>query len=113
MALVQSFSHREVLGPIVSDLTIAMVMLLIFLIVFHRRVNRLVACIALAIAVVADWAHYVLPGFAELPLRPALRAQGWQRRLSTRHSARLIEPKVRQRGWHGNAGLPPDFGHSG
>ena len=69
VALVQSFSHREVLGPVLSDVTIAMVMLLIFLIVFHRRMNRLVACIALATAVVADWAHYVLPGFAELPLR--------------------------------------------
>ena len=69
VALVQSFSHREVLGPVLSDLTIAMVMLVIFLIVFHRRVNRLVASIAVVTAVVADAAHYALPGFAELPLR--------------------------------------------
>ena len=70
VGLIQSFSHREVLGPpVLSDLIIAVVMLLIFLIVFHRRVNRLVACIALATAFLADWAHYVLPGSAELPLR--------------------------------------------
>lgn len=69
VAIVQSFSRRELLGPVLSDLTIAMVMLLVFLIVFRRRVNRLVACIALATAVVADCIHYLLPGFAELPLR--------------------------------------------
>src|SRR6185295_18363811 len=69
VAIVQSFSRRELLGPVLSDLTIAMVMLLVFLIVFRRRVNRLVACIALATAVVAYCIHYLLPGSAELPLR--------------------------------------------
>jgi len=44
-------------------------MLLIFLIVFDRRVDRLVACVALATAIVADSVHYVLPDAAELPLR--------------------------------------------
>src|SRR5262245_37625531 len=67
--LVLSFSHREVLGPVLSDLSIHIVMLLVFLIVFDRRVDRLVACVALATAVVAASAHYVLPDTAELPLR--------------------------------------------
>jgi len=58
-----------VLGQVLSDLTIHIVMLLVFLIVFDRRVNRLVACVALATAVVAYSAHYVLPDAAELPLR--------------------------------------------
>src|SRR5215472_10157301 len=35
----------------------------------HRRVNRLVAFIALAIAVASGLARYVQPGSAELPLR--------------------------------------------
>jgi hypothetical protein len=39
------------------------------MIVFERCVSRLVAFIALATAVVAAWAHYLLPGSAELPLR--------------------------------------------
>ena len=69
MVLVQSFSHRDVLGPVFSDLTLGIMMLLVFLIVFHRRMNRLVASIALVTAVVANLAHYALPGFAELPLR--------------------------------------------
>jgi len=69
VALVHSFSHRHVLGPVLSDLTIAMMMLLVFLIVFHRRSSRLVACIALATSIVAGGIHYVLPGSAELPLR--------------------------------------------
>jgi hypothetical protein len=58
-----------VLGPVLSDLTIAIVMLLVFLIVFDRPVNRLVACVALVTAVAADAAYYVLPDAAELPLR--------------------------------------------
>lgn len=69
VALIESFSHRQILGPTLSDLAITMMMLLVFLIVFHRRVNRLVAFIALAIAVASVLAHYVLPGSAELPLR--------------------------------------------
>src|SRR5215468_9095886 len=69
VALVQSFSHREVLGPVLSDLTIAMVMLLVFLIVFPRRVNRLVAFIALATAIVADWTRYLLPSYPEVLFR--------------------------------------------
>ena len=69
VGLIRSFSHREVLGPVLSDLIIAIVMLLVFLIVFHRPVNRLVAFIALTTAVVADLAHYVLSDTAELPLQ--------------------------------------------
>ena len=67
--LIESFSHWEVLGPVLSDSTIAIVMLLVFLIVFDRRVNRLVACVALVTAVATDAARYVLPDAAELPLR--------------------------------------------
>ena len=66
---VQSFSHRVVLGPVLSDLTLAIMMLLVLLIVFHPGVNRLLACIASATAIVADWVHYALPGSAELPLQ--------------------------------------------
>ena len=69
VALVHSFSHRHVLGPVLSDLTIAMMMLLVFLIVFHRRSSRLVACFAMATAIVAGGINYVLPGSAELPIR--------------------------------------------
>src|SRR5499426_1267433 len=70
VALIESFSHRRVLGPIISDLAITMMLLLVFLIVFHRRVNRLVAFIALAIAVASVLAHYVLPpSYPETPLR--------------------------------------------
>ena len=57
VALIESFSHRQVLGPVLSDLVITATLLLVFLIVFDRWVNRLVAFIALAIAVVAGWAH--------------------------------------------------------
>ena len=67
--LVQSFSHRDVLGPVLSDLTLAIMMLLVLMVVFYRRSSRLVACIALATAIVADSVHYALPGSAELPLR--------------------------------------------
>src|SRR5262245_21272924 len=70
VALIESFSHRRVLGPALSDLAITMMLLLVFLIVFHRRVTRLVAFIALAIAVARGLAHYVLPpSYPEAPLR--------------------------------------------
>ena len=71
VALVESFSHRPVLGPILSDLTIVAVMLLVFLIVFDRWLNRLVAFIALAtVAVAVFFAHYVLPpSDSQVPLR--------------------------------------------
>jgi hypothetical protein len=71
VALVESFSHRLVLGPILSDLAIVAVMLLVFLIVFDRWLNRLVAFIALATAAVAVvLAHYVLPpSDPQVPLR--------------------------------------------
>ena len=69
VALIESFSHRRLLGPVLSDLVITTTMLLVFLIVFDRWVNRLVAFIALATAVVASWSHYLLPSSAELWLR--------------------------------------------
>lgn len=70
VTLVESFSHRLVLGPFVSDLAISTTELLVILIVFDRRVHRLVALIAFATSVAANWAHYVLPlNYLEVPLR--------------------------------------------
>ena len=69
VALIESFSHRQVLGPVLSDVAIAMTMLLVFMIIFHRRVNRLVAFIALATAIVADWTRYLLPSYPEVLFR--------------------------------------------
>jgi hypothetical protein len=70
VALVQSFSHRLLLGPDVSDLAILTTDLLVFLIVFDRRVNRAVAFIAFATAVASALAHYVLPpSYPQVPLR--------------------------------------------
>ena len=59
--LVESFSHRLLLGPVASDLAVLSTQLLVFLIVFDRRVNRLVGLIAFATAVASALAHYVLP----------------------------------------------------
>ena len=61
VSLVESFSHRLVLGPIASDLAISATQLFAFLIIFDRKVNRLVAFAALAAAVASVWAHYILP----------------------------------------------------
>jgi len=70
VALVESFSHRLLLGPVASDLAISTTQLLVFLIIFGRKVNRLVAFIALATAVAVAWAHYVLPpSYPQAPLR--------------------------------------------
>ena len=41
VALVESFSHRLLLGPVASDLAISTTQPLVFLIVFDRRVHRL------------------------------------------------------------------------
>jgi hypothetical protein len=70
VALIESFSHRLVLGPVASDLAIATTLLLVSLIVFERRPRRLVAIIALVIAITVDWAQYVLPpSFPQASLR--------------------------------------------
>jgi len=61
VCLVESFSHRLLLGTLASDLAISTTELLVLLIVFDRNVNRLVAIMALATAVASGWAHYVLP----------------------------------------------------
>ena len=69
-SVVESFGHRLLLGPVASDLAISAVQLLAFLIIFDRRVNRVVAFIALAAAVASEWAHYVLPpSYSQEPLR--------------------------------------------
>ena len=52
VALVEPFSHRQALGPVLSDLVTVTILLLVFLIVFNRRVNRLVAFLAWAAALV-------------------------------------------------------------
>jgi len=67
--IMESFSHRRMLGPVLSDLVGGTVLLLVFLIVFNRRVNRLIAFMAWAIVVVVDGAHYMLPSSPEAPLR--------------------------------------------
>jgi hypothetical protein len=54
VTLVESFSHRLLLGPFVSDLAISTTELLVFLIVFERRVYRLLAFIAFATALAAN-----------------------------------------------------------
>lgn len=61
VVLIESFSHRLLLGPVVSDLAILTTELLVLLIVFDRRVNRLVGFIAFAAAVASALAHYVVP----------------------------------------------------
>jgi len=58
-----------VLGPGLSDLVIVTILLLVFLIVFTRRVNLLVAFLAWVAVVVAQGAHYLLPGAFEVPLQ--------------------------------------------
>ncbi len=70
VALIESFSHRRLLGPLVSDLAVAATEMLMLLIVFDRKLYRVVAFIAFAAAVASALAHYVLPpNYAEAPLR--------------------------------------------
>jgi hypothetical protein len=70
VAVIESFPHRLVLGPIASELAITTTLLLVFLIVFQRKVSRLVAFIALVTAVAVDWAHQVLPpSYPQAPLQ--------------------------------------------
>jgi voltage-gated potassium channel len=69
VALIESFRHRLLLGAVLSDLVVSTTQLLAFLIIFDRRATRLVASVALAAAVVGNWAHYVLPTYPEAPFR--------------------------------------------
>ena len=69
VTLVESFSQR-LLRPVVSDFVMMATMLLVFLIVFERRADRLVAFVALVVSAAAFAAHYVLSGrYSQLPLR--------------------------------------------
>ena len=69
VALIDSFSQR-LLPPLFSDIFVTMATLLVFLIVFERRADRLVAFMAVVIAALTVAAHYVLSGgYADLPLR--------------------------------------------
>ena len=69
VGILESFSHRWMLGQALSDVIVCTILLLIFLIVFHRRVNRLIAFMALVTVVVVDWTHYMLPSAPEAPFR--------------------------------------------
>jgi hypothetical protein len=69
VGIMESFSHRRMLGPVLSDVTVGAILLLVFLIVFNRRVNRLIAFMAWATVVVVDWTPYMLPSSPEAPLR--------------------------------------------
>src|SRR5580765_3126592 len=68
VALVESFSQR-LLRPVLSDLALMTTMLLVFLIVFERRADRVVALTVLVTAVATFAARYVLSDRApQLPL---------------------------------------------
>jgi hypothetical protein len=67
--LVESFGER-LLRPLLFDLAMMTMMLLVFLIVFEKPADRLVAFMALVAAAATLAAHYVLSGrFQELALR--------------------------------------------
>ena len=66
--IMESFYHRLIVGPVLSDVIVGTILLLVFLIVLHRRVNRLIAFMALTTVVVVDGAHYMLPSYPEAPL---------------------------------------------
>ena len=70
VALVESFTHRLLLRPVASDLAVLTTEMLVLLIVFDRRVNRLVGVIAFATAGASVLAHYTLP-----PTYPQLALQ--------------------------------------
>ena len=69
VALIDSFSQR-LLSPLVSDLVVMTTTVLVFLVVFERRADRLVAFVAVVIAAATLAAHYLLSGgYADIPLR--------------------------------------------
>jgi voltage-gated potassium channel len=69
VTIVESFSQR-LLRPVVSDLAMVTTMLLVFVVVFERRADRVIAFIALVIAAAAVAGHYALSRrHPELPLR--------------------------------------------
>jgi len=69
VGIMESFRHRRMLGSVLSDVAVSTVLLFVFLIVFHRRVNRLIAFMTWATVVVVDGAHSMLPSSPEAPLR--------------------------------------------
>jgi len=67
--LIQSFGER-LLHPLLSDLAIMTTMLLVFLIVFEKRADRLVALMILIITATTLAAYYVLSdGYPQLLVR--------------------------------------------
>ena len=70
VALVESFSHRLLLGSVASDIVLAITEMLVLLIAFDRRGHRVVAFLGFATAVVCALAGYLLPpGYPEEMLR--------------------------------------------
>jgi hypothetical protein len=68
--IFQSFTHRMLLGPIVADALAAVVVIAVFTIVFQRPRERFIAFAALAVALAASSAHYMIPrGETQVPLR--------------------------------------------
>ena len=68
MVLIEAFPHRLLLGPFVSELLLSATLLLVFLIVFDRHVNRMLAFSALIIALAARWAYFAMPDSRQIPL---------------------------------------------
>jgi len=69
VTFVESFSQR-LLRPLLSDVVLMTIMVLVFLIVFERRADHLLAFIALITAAGTSAAHFVLAGsYPQLPFR--------------------------------------------
>jgi hypothetical protein len=62
--VLESSTRRSVLGPVVSDLVITLIALAVFLVVFQRRWERIVAFAATAAVLALTWSRH-LPIAAE------------------------------------------------
>ena len=76
VTLLESFSHR-LLRPLLSDLAMMSMLVLVFLIVFERRADRLVAFMALVASATTFAAHYVLSGSDPQLLLRVITAQNF------------------------------------
>lgn len=63
-AIIESFPHRLVLGPVASDVLVTTSVLLVSLIVFEGRVSRAVAVAAALTGTTLEWVHYAVPSEA-------------------------------------------------
>src|SRR5262249_48045628 len=66
LLIVNASPRRPMLGPLASDVSLTLVALAVFLVVFEGWGERAVAFAAAAAAIVADWSHYVHPGQQEV-----------------------------------------------